>query len=72
MHAVTTELVSVFVTKLAPLRSRDSEASYLKEQLSRDVTCQKIGSTRYSSFKVTAECKEVAEMYAPQLWPEGM
>ncbi|CAM4535399.1 unnamed protein product [Leuciscus chuanchicus] len=53
----------------------DSEtlASYLKEQLSRDVTCQKIGTeyTRYSSFKVTAECKEVAEMYAPQLWPEG-
>lgn len=73
IHAVTTKLVSVFVTKLAPDLDSETLASYLKEQLSRDVMCQKIGTeyTRYSSFKVTAECKEVAEMYAPQLWPEG-
>ncbi len=73
IHAVTTKRVSVFVTKLAPDLDSETLASYLKEQLSRDVTCQKIGTeyTRYSSFKVTAECKEVAEMYAPQLWPEG-
>ncbi len=73
IHAVTTKLVSVFVTKLAPDLDSETLVSYLKEQLSRDVTCQKIGTeyTRYSSFKVTAECKEVAEMYALQLWLEG-
>lgn len=73
IHAVTTKLVSVFVTKLAPDLDSETLVKYLKEQLSRDVTCQKIGTeyTHYSSFKVTAECKEVAEMYAPQLWPEG-
>lgn len=27
--------------------------------------------SRYSSFKVTAECNEVTEMYDPALWPEG-
>ena len=61
MHAVTTKLVSVFATKLAPDLDSETLASYLKEQLSRDVTCQKIDTeyTRYSSFKVTAECKEV-------------
>ncbi|TDG96897.1 hypothetical protein EPR50_G00233930 [Perca flavescens] len=70
IHAVTTKLGSVFVTKLAPDLDSETLASYLKEQLSRDVTCQRIDTkyTRYSSFKVTAE---VAEMYAQQLWPEG-
>lgn len=73
IHAVTTKRVSVFVTKLAPDLDSETLVRYLKEQLSRDVTCQKIGTeyTRYSSFKVAAESKEVAEMYAPQLWPEG-
>lgn len=28
-------------------------------------------SNRYSSFKVCVECSEVAEMYNPELWPEG-
>jgi len=52
---LTTKLVSVFVTKLDPNLDSEMLASYLKEQLSRDVTCQKIGTeyTRYSSFKVT-------------------
>ena len=73
MHAVTSKLVSVFASKLAPDLESETLASYLKEQLSRDVTCQKIDTqyTRYSSFKVTAECKEVGVMHAPQLWPEG-
>lgn len=73
IHAVTTKLVSVFVTKLAPDLESETLANYLKEQVSRDVICQKIVTeyTRYSSFKVTAECKEVGEMYMPQLWPEG-
>lgn len=37
------------------------------------VVCQKIETvqSRYSSFKVSAECNEVSEMYNPQLWPEG-
>ncbi|CAL8362863.1 unnamed protein product [Arctogadus glacialis] len=27
--------------------------------------------SRYSSFKVTAECNEVNDMYDPGLWPDG-
>ncbi|KAJ8389659.1 hypothetical protein AAFF_G00115350 [Aldrovandia affinis] len=27
--------------------------------------------SRFSSFCVTAECNDVAEMYDPQLWPAG-
>ena len=27
---------------------------------------------RFSYFKITAECKEVEEMYNPTLWPEGI
>ena len=47
IHAVTTKLVSVFAKKLAPDLDSETLASYLKEQLSRDVTCQKI-DTVYS------------------------
>ena len=45
----------------------------MKDKLGRDVTCQKIETVpcRFSSFKITAECKEVDEMYNPELWPEG-
>lgn len=26
---------------------------------------------RFSSFKISAECNDVNEMYDPDLWPEG-
>lgn len=38
------------------------------------MTCQKIDSVqrRYSSFKITAECEKVEEMYDPEVWPDGI
>lgn len=38
------------------------------------MTCQKIDSVqkRDNSFKITAECEKVDEMYVPELWPEGI
>ena len=53
--------------------SRTHWLVYLREKLGRDVTCENIDTvqTRFSSFKITAVCKEVGEMYEPQLWPEG-
>ena len=66
-------MASVFATKFSPDLNSETLAGYLKNKMSRDVVCLKIATeqTRYSSFKVTAECKEVGEMYDPQLWPEG-
>lgn len=48
-------------------------ASYLRGKLGREVTCQKLDTVQswFSSFKATAECKEIAEMHDPKLWPEG-
>ena len=36
-----------------------------------EVVCQKteLAHSRFSSFQITTECNEVAEMYDPQLWP---
>lgn len=69
-----TKLVSVFTTKFSPDVNSEALASYLKDNLHCDVTCEKIDSAqrRYNSFKVTAECNNVGEMYEPQLWPEGV
>ena len=33
--------------------------------------CATAASLYSSSFKITAVCREVGEMYEPQLWPEG-
>ena len=73
IQAITTKSVSVFATRFSPDLEPHSLASYLREKLGRDVTCEKIDTvqTRFSSFKITAVCKEVGEMYEPQLWPEG-
>lgn len=73
IKVVRTKLVSVFATKFSPDLNAETLANYLKEKLGRDVTCQRIVtvSNRYSSFKVCVECSEVAEMYNPELWPEG-
>lgn len=50
----------------------DTLASYLKYKLGCDVTCEKIVSKPDSArSKISAICKEVGEMYEPQLWPEG-
>lgn len=74
IQVVKTKLVSVFATKFSPDVNSEALASYLKDNLHRDVTCEKIDSAqrRYNSFKVTAECNNVGEMYEPQLWPEGV
>lgn len=73
MQVVKTKLVSVFATKFSPDLDSETLANYLKNKLNHDVTCQKIATahSRYSSFKITAECNEVGEMYDPQVWPKG-
>ncbi len=65
--------MSVFASRFDPELDAGTLSDYLKEKLRRDVNCQKIGSEnrRFSSFKVSAECKEVNEMYNPDLWPDG-
>lgn len=72
--AIKTKLVSVFATRFPPELDAKILCDYLIEKLVRSVTCRKIDSTRnrFSSFHVTAECNEVADMYDPQLWPEGI
>ena len=73
IKVVRTKLVSVFATKFSPDLDAETLSIYLTEQLGRYVNCQRIvtAGNRYSSFKVCAECDEVAEMYNPELWPEG-
>lgn len=72
IKVVRTKLVSVFATKFSPDLDAETLSEYLSEKLCRDVNCQRIdtASNRYSSFKVCAECNEVAEMFNPELWPE--
>lgn len=69
---VKTKLVSVFASKFTPDLDARTLSEYLKEKLGREVICQKIDTahSRYSSFKVSAECNEVSEMYDSKLWPE--
>lgn len=73
IKTVTTKLVSVFASKFSPDLDVQTLTDYLKDQLHRDVVCQKIATrnTRFASFKVTAECRDVAEMYNPEIWPVG-
>ena len=73
IKTVQSKLVSVFASRFSPDLDADTLAEYLGEKLNRKVSCQKIVSAqrRFGSFKVSAECKEVGEMYAPELWPEG-
>lgn len=71
IQTIKTKLVSVFATTFSPDLDSEALARYRRDKLCRDVTCQKIdtASSRFSSFKITAECNEVGEMYEPQLWP---
>lgn len=64
--------MSVFATRFSPDLDASTLSDYLKAKLNRDVTCLKIDSTRsrISSFKVTAECNDITEMYSPELWPD--
>ena len=73
IKTVKTKIVNVFATKFSPDLDADTLADYLQSKLNRTVTCQKIdhARSRFGSFKVTAECNEVTEMYNPELWPEG-
>ncbi|CAM4574518.1 unnamed protein product [Leuciscus chuanchicus] len=73
IKVVRTKQVSVFATKFSPDLHAELLSAYLKENLSRDVHCERIETvnTRYSSFKVTVECEDVAMVYNPELWPEG-
>lgn len=70
---VKTKLVSVFASKFYPDVDTETLRAYLEGKLGHDVTCQKITTVnnRYASFKVSAECSDVAVMYNPELWPEG-
>lgn len=74
LRAIKTKLVSVFASRFSPDVNSDALTCYLKDKLHRDVACQKIDSVqrRYSSFKITAECENVEEMYDPELWPDGI
>ncbi|KAI9544828.1 hypothetical protein NQZ68_042202 [Dissostichus eleginoides] len=67
IKVVRTKLVSVFAIKFSPDLDAETLSEYLSEKLVRDVNCQRIdtASNRYSSFKVCAECNEVAEMFNP-------
>lgn len=71
---VKTKLVSVFATKFSPDLDAETLSAYLREKLGHDVSCQKIDTIhrRFGSFKVSAECNELGEMYNPELWPEGV
>lgn len=67
------KMVSVFATKFTPDLDAATLANYVGGKLGRIVNCQRIETlgSRYSSFKVWAECNEVQEMYRPDLWPAG-
>ncbi|KAG7518992.1 hypothetical protein JOB18_049125 [Solea senegalensis] len=73
IKTITTKMVSVFASKFDPNLDSDTLSIYLKDKLKRKVICRKIetSGSRFSSFCVTAECNNVAEMYDPHLWPAG-
>ena len=66
-------MVKVFATKFDLSVDVNTLSEYLKMKLGREVTCSKIETTqsRFSSFCISAECNDVAELYNPQLWPVG-
>lgn len=72
-RVIKSKMVSVFATKFSPDLDSETLTNYMEDKLGRNVTCQKIEvvQSRFSFFKITAECKEVEEMYNPELWPEG-
>ncbi len=69
IKVVRTKLVSVFAIKFAPDLDAVTLSNYVRNKLGHDVTCERIATerNRFSSFKVSAECNEVAEMYNPDV-----
>lgn len=68
IQVIKTKLLSVFATKFSPDLDSETLASFSKDKLCPDVTCQKIDTaqSRFSSFKITSECNKVGEMYEAQ------
>lgn len=62
---IKTKLVNIFATKFSPDLEADTLKEYLREKLDREVTCRKIeaAQTRFTSFHISVECTDVAEMY---------
>ncbi len=52
---------------------RQGRGSRTQGEECRAVTCQRIATvnSRHDSFKISAECKDVGDMYNPELWLEG-
>lgn len=73
IKVIYTKMVRVFATRFAPDLDAETLSDHLTTQLGHVVRCECIVtvSNRYSSFKVCAECKDVMEMYNPEIWPEG-
>lgn len=67
MSTIKTVINSVFAKKNFP---QNLIQTHLPSVL-KLVTCQKIENprSRVGSFKVTAECKDIGEMYTSELWP---
>lgn len=72
IQAITTRKVSVFASRFPPGLEPNELTTYLSDKLT-GVTCVKIETEqkRYSSFKVTAICNKVEEMYREDIWPMG-
>ena len=70
---ITTKRVSVFATRFSPDIGTELLRAHLENKLGRGVSCERIVTvnSRYTSFKISAECKDVGDMYDPELWPEG-
>lgn len=70
---ITTKRVSVFASRFSPDIDAEVLRTHLASKLGHGVLCERIVTvnTRYASFKVSAECKEIGDMYNPELWPEG-
>lgn len=70
---ITTKRVSVFATRFSPDIGAELLRAHLENKLGRGVSCERIVTvnSRYASFKISAECKDVGDMYNPELWPEG-
>ena len=72
---ITTKRVSLFATRFSPDVYADTLRNYLSAKLDNEsVSCRKIetASGRFGSFQITADCKEVADLYSPQIWPAGV
>ena len=63
----------MFASRFPPGLEPNELTRYLSDTLI-GVTCVKIETEqkRYSSFKVTAICENVSDIYNEKLWPDGV